>query len=478
CTEEEFVRLLHDHDYDIILADHSLPTWNGLEALKSLRELGKETPFILVTGSLGEERAVECLKAGASDYVLKDRIVRLPFAVKRALAEHHAHSERKRLEQQLLQTQKMETVGRLAGGIAHDFNNLLNVIGGYAELLRTSLDPDSPAQAQVAEIQKASERASGLTRQLLAFSRQQVLAPVALSLNAVVEGMQEMVRRLIGEDIELLINLAPELGSVKTDPGQMEQVIMNLVVNARDAMPEGGRLVLQTANIELDDSYCRQHVGVQPGPHALLSVNDTGVGMEQETLSHIFEPFFTTKDKSKGTGLGLATVYGIIKQSGGSVWAYSEPGKGSMFNIYLPRVDEPAESIRRASVPEGETRGTETLLVVEDEEGLRRLISESLRSRGYTVITACDGREAFELAEANGQRIRLLLTDVVLPQMSGGEVARQLTALYPTLRVIYMSGYTDRGLGANGDLQPGLHFLQKPFSLKALAAKIREVLDA
>jgi PAS domain S-box-containing protein len=389
-------------------------------------------------------------------------------------------SERKRLEAQLLQSQKMEAVGRLAGGVAHDFNNLLHVIVGYADFLARDLGPDHRGMARVTEIQKAATRAANLTRQLLAFSRQQVLQPQILNLNSVVEDMEAMLRRLIGEHIEFISALAPSLGSVRVDPGQVQQVIMNLVVNARDAMPRGGKLIFETANALLDESFCRGRSSLRPGPYVVLAVSDTGEGMDAETLSRIFEPFFTTKEQGKGTGLGLSTVYGILKQSGGDVTAYSEPGRGTTFKVFLPRVEE--QSVEGQSEPAPGTvvgrpvRGTETILVIEDEDALRLLIVEILEEAGYSLIEASRPSAALAVLAGGGAAIDLLLTDVVLPGMSGTEVAREVRGLSANVRVLFMSGYTDEAIGHHGVLEPGTPFLQKPFSADALLMKVREVL--
>jgi PAS domain S-box-containing protein len=384
-------------------------------------------------------------------------------------------TERKVLEKQLRQATKMEAVGRLAGGVAHDFNNLLTVINGYTELLMDKFASDPGAAIYLKEIAHAGERAASLTRQLLAFSRSQVLAPQVLDLNEVVSNLEKMLKRMIGEDIDLGTVLAPSLGRVKADPGQIEQVIMNLVVNARDAMPRGGSLTIETSNVELDETYARNHPSVEPGPHVMLAVTDTGVGMTAETQAHIFEPFFTTKERGKGTGLGLATVYGIIKQSGGSIWAYSELGQGSVFKIYLPIVSDGRVAEQLKTEPDS-YEGTETILVVEDEEGVRSMINLALLSAGYEVLET-DGAEcALEICAEYDGPIHLLLTDVVMPQVSGPMVAEKVAALRPEIKVLYMSGYTDDSVVRHGVLTQETPFIQKPFSPLALRKKIREVL--
>ncbi|MDP9267191.1 MAG: PAS domain S-box protein [Acidobacteriota bacterium] len=386
-------------------------------------------------------------------------------------------TERQGLEEQLRQSQKMEAVGRLAGGVAHDFNNLLTVIKGYSELMLDQLSPADPMRAEVEEVERAADRAAALTRQLLAFSRQQVLAPKVIDLNAVVSNMDKLLKRLLGEDIDLFAVLDQKIGSVRADPGQIEQVIMNLAVNARDAMPKGGKLTVETVNVTLDEGYAREHATVKPGNYVMLAVSDSGVGMDQVTLSHVFEPFFTTKESGKGTGLGLSTVYGIVKQSGGYIWAYSEIGIGTSFKVYLPRVDAAAEIIRPAIAADPH-RGHETVLLVEDEDGVRALIRQVLHRSGYTVLQAREGGEALLLCERHDGKIALLLTDVVLTQMSGTELAQRLLGIRPEMRVLYMSGYTDEAIVHHGVLTAGSSFLQKPFTNESLARKVREVIDA
>ncbi len=387
-------------------------------------------------------------------------------------------TERKLVEDQLLQAQKMESVGRLAGGVAHDFNNLLTIINGYGQLVRDQLDADDPRRVHLEEILKAGDRAASLTRQLLAFSRRQVLAPQVLDLNTVVSNMQKMLRRLIGEDVELVTDLSSDLGHVKADPGQIEQVIMNLAVNARDAMPQGGRLTIETQNVDFDPVYARSHFNAPPGPYVLLAVSDTGVGMDAVTQAHLFEPFFTTKEKGRGTGLGLAMVYGIVKQSGGYIWLYSEPGKGSSFKVYLPRVEDAVRAQAPAEAAKEGLQGWETVLLVEDEAALRTMVRRVLESNGYRVLEARHGDDALQVVEQHVGPVHLLLTDVVMPGMSGRELAEHLTSQHRGLKVLFMSGYTDDAIVHHGVLHPGAAFLQKPFTPEGMVRRVREVLDS
>ena len=386
-------------------------------------------------------------------------------------------TDRRHLAEQLRQSQKMQAVGELAGGISHDFNNLLMVVKGHGEMLLDRLADGSPLRQNVEQIQKAADRATALTRQLLAFSRKQVLQPRVLDLNEVVNGMIQMFARVIGENIELKFLPAPSLGHVKADPAQMEQVLLNLVVNARDAMPDGGRLTIETSNIEVDSTYGAQHAGMGPGHYTMLVVSDTGCGMDAATQSRIFEPFFTTKAQGKGTGLGLATVYGVVKQSGGFIWVYSEVDRGTTFKIYLPQVTADVDKRAADKEPSGPQPGHETILFVEDEESVRVLVRGYLETTGYRVLEAGDGVEALEAAAAHKGPIHILITDVVMPRLSGREVATRLSAKQPDLKVLYISGYTDDSIFRDGVLEGGMAFLQKPFNLKTLAQKIREVLD-
>ena len=602
-TDEDFRRELRDFAPDIVLADYSIPGFGGMEALEILQGEAPLIPLIVVTGSIDEETAAACIKAGAADYVLKTHLVRLGPAVRsalemrnsraeraaaeaalraseqrfRALVEHswdaialfgpdgailygspattrvlgydlaefvgrnaldliHPEdraavvgrlteamanpggrvdvaarvrhkdgswrylegvltnllddpsvggivnnyrdaTERRSLEQQVIQAQKMEAVGRLAGGVAHDFNNILTAIGGYTDLLLADLPLDDPRRQDVDEIHRAADRAAALTQQLLAFSRRQVLQPKVIDLNALVSNVEKLLGRLIGEDVQLATALAHDVGRVRADPGQLEQVIVNLAVNARDAMPAGGKLTIETRNVDLDAAYAAEHRTVVPGPYVVIAVSDTGTGMSTETQSHIFEPFFTTKEVGKGTGLGLATVYGIVKQSGGSIWVYSELGHGTTIKVYLPRVDEPPEPLAAPGLANPERlRGTETILLVEDEPAVRAVARQILARQGYTVLEAPDGPAALAMF-AGGGRVDLILTDVVMPGMSGRTLADQLATRWPGVRVLYMSGYTDDAIVRHGMLEPGLAYLQKPFRPDALVRKVREVLN-
>ena len=388
-----------------------------------------------------------------------------------------AYDELAQTQGQLEQAQKMDAIGRLAGGVAHDFNNLLTVILGRTDILLTQIKTEDPLRRGIALIQRTAGRAAELTKQLLAFSRKQVLEAVVLDLGVVTTDMKEMLARLIGEDIALVTNLAATLGHVKADRGQIEQVVMNLAINARDAMPQGGQLVVETANADLDDEYVRRNVGSRPGPHVMLAVSDSGVGIPRELQKHIFEPFFTTKEQGKGTGLGLATVYGIVKQSGGYIEVDSEPGRGTTFRIYLPRVDSASPAAERSPRAAAPTGGTETILLVEDEDGVRELARDILRSSGYTVLEGRNGAEGLLLGERHQGALDLLLTDVVMPRMSGRELAERMVSLRPELSVLYMSGYTDDAVIRHGVLGSDTAFLQKPFTPAALVQRVRETLD-
>lgn len=452
--------------------------WKGLVAPEERETLQARTAACLRGESIPVHQAWQAIhksgtrvwiESGATQIMWHNRPAVLAFFIDA--------TERKNLEDQLRQTQRMEAVGKLAGGVAHDFNNLLTAITGYASLLLLKLDSDDPLRKDVDEIRKAGERAATLTSQLLAFSRKQILAPQNLDLNQLVANMDKMLRRLIGEDIDLVTVPGQPIGCVKADPGQIEQVIMNLVVNARDAMPTGGKLTLETANVELDETYARSHVEVTPGPYAMLAVSDTGCGIDADTLSRIFEPFFTTKDFGKGTGLGLSTVYGIAKQSGGHIYVYSEPTRGTTFKIYLPRVEE---SVGPFELPKGVgelERGSETVLLVEDEKIVRNLVRNILQEKGYTVLEARNGDEALRVSGDHSGAIHLLVTDVIMPGMNGRELAQRMMNSRGDVKVLYMSGYTENAISRHGFLDPGVAFIQKPFTLATLTRKVREILD-
>jgi PAS domain S-box-containing protein len=597
-TRKQFAERLARHTYDLVLADYRLPNWTGMDALLELRRLGFDTPLILVTGALGDELAVDCVKAGAADYVLKENLARLKIAGMRAVLDKrrrdesikaqsdlkesaerfrklaqasfdailitqdgfvydvnrgHADmfgyssveevigrpitdfvaeesladvqrrfvnniegtyqlvglrkdgrrilleatgathviggrparitalrdmTERRSLEDQFRQAQKMEAVGRLAGGVAHDFNNLLTVIMSYTDMLSEGLAVQDPRADDLDQIRKAAVTATSLTRQLLAFSRHQVIEPRLVNLSDVVLMSNKMLNRLIGEDIDVVTTITKDPVAVMIDPGQLEQVIMNLAVNARDSMPRGGKLTLETAAVKIEADYARDQWLANSGRFAMLAVSDTGVGMDEATLARIFEPFFTTKEIGKGTGLGLATVFGIIKQSNGFIRVSTEIGRGTTFRVYLPLVDKPTE--RYDGQPELVQLpvGTETVLLAEDAAAVRAAARQILERCGYTVLEAPSGRDALNIALKRQLPIHLLLTDVIMPEMSGRELAEQFCELRPSAKVLYMSGYTDDAVVLHGILSAGIAYLQKPFSPATLARKVREVLDA
>jgi two-component system cell cycle sensor histidine kinase/response regulator CckA len=612
-TAEAMRIALEKGTWDVVLSDWSMPKFSAMGALEVLKESGLDLPFIIVSGTIGEESAADAMRAGAHDYVLKDKLARLGPAIERELrecrdrAEHReseigraaiveyaldaivgmehtgkitdfnpaaertfghsravalgqpladllvpeatrdAHraglekflatgfgpvigkrievtalcadgteipvelavsrigaavpprfigfmrdlSEHKRAEagrmraeealrrseEQLRQAQKMEAIGRLAGGVAHDFNNILSVILSYGDLILADLKAADPMRADIEEIRKAGSRAAGLTRQLLTFSRQQVVEPKILDLHEILRSTERMLQRILGEDIELTLVAPSAHGRVKADPSHIEQVILNMVVNARDAMPTGGKLTIETADVTLDDDYARNHVPSKAGRYVMMAISDNGAGMDRETQARIFEPFFTTKGQGKGTGLGLSTVFGIVQQSGGNIWVYSEPGRGTTFKIYLPWVEAGVSLPAQAAVAPTTLRGTETILLVEDEGQVRTIVMSILRKQGYHVIPAQHAGEALLLCEGRSGTIDLLLTDVVMPQMSGPELAKRLLASRPEMKVLCMSGYTDDSIVRHGVLESGVAFLQKPVTPGSLARKVREVLD-
>ncbi len=452
---------------EIKIPDLLLRTENGAVDLAALKKM-------LEQGGMGSIRK----KDGSVAYV-EFASHSLPFGggTTRLLSVDDI-TERRKLEDQLRQSQKMEAVGRLAGGVAHDFNNLLTIIAGYGSLVLEQLPAETSAAGYLTEVLKASERAASLTRQLLAFSRQQVLAPRLVDFNDLVTSVEKMMQRLIGENIEVVTILNPRLGQVKADPGQIEQVVMNLIVNSRDAMPKGGQITIETSNVELDKAYAHDHPEVKPGPYVLLAVSDTGIGMDAQVQKRIFEPFFTTKEKGQGTGLGLSMVYGIVRQSGGHIWVYSELNVGTVFKLYFPRSPETELSLPSRVSPSRGARGSETILLMEDEAPLRALVESVLKSKGYKVLAPKEVHKALEICRDHSGPIHLLLTDVVMPKMSGRELAEQVLAIHKNTKVVYMSGYTNDAIVQHGVLDSGVAFVQKPFSPEAIARKVREVLDA
>lgn len=469
---EEFEHALEQFAPHAVLSDHRLATFTGMDALDAAKRRMPDVPFIFVTGSLDEETAVECIKAGAWDYILKERLTRLGAAVTAALDLKRTRDELYRSQQQFLHAQKLEAVGRLAGGVAHDFNNLTTSILGACHLIAQSLAKDDPRQQDLAEIREAAERATGLTRQLLAFSRKGVTERQPVHLNSVVRGVHRLLERLIGEDVDLVTQLDPDVGWIQADPGQMEQVVVNLAVNARDAMPDGGRLLIETRHTSTGS--------LEPdgpsGGGVELSVTDTGTGMDAETRSHIFEPFFTTKG-SKGTGLGLATVDYIVRNTGGRIEVDSAPGRGTTFCLWFQTLSAPAQPTAAAPSVAPTLTGTETILIVEDEDSVRRLAVRILRALGYKVLDARSGTEALAISNRPEVDIDLLITDLVMPGLGGQEVAWRLRASRPQLKLIFASGYPDPELLPRDELRAGAGVLQKPYAPDELARKVRSVLD-
>jgi len=475
---------LQRQTWDIVISDYEMPNFGGFEALQVLKENGQDLPFILVSAVVSEETAVAAMKAGAHDYIMKRKLARLVPAIERELREAQtriagkaAEAALRQSEEQLQQAQKLEAVGRLAAGVAHDFNNILTAITGHSELMLRQLGADDPRRKHAEQIEKSAYMAAALTRQLLTFSRKQVIEPRVLKLNEVILNIEKMLRRLIGEDIEFHTVLDPTAGHIKADPGQIEQVIMNLAVNARDAMLNGGKLTLTTASTTLDEKYLKNFPELSAGEYVLLAVADTGTGMSDEVKAHLFEPFFTTKPAGKGTGLGLATCFGIVKQNGGHINVYSELGSGTTFRIYFPQVRSEVEPDRVHTKSVEVAGGGETVLLVEDETAVRELAALTLREKGYTVFEAANGKDGLRLARRQDGKIDLVLTDVVMPVMGGKEMADTLHESYPETKVLFTSGYTEDAIGHHGVLRPGIVFLQKPYMAATLARKVREVLD-
>jgi len=484
-TRQAFVAALKEGRMNVILADYSVPGFDGMTALTLARQHCPDVPFLFVSATIGEELAIDTMLQGATDYVLKQRLGRLVPSVQRALRELDDRAERKRVEEalrqsekQFRQSQKMEAVGRLAGGIAHDFNNLLTVIMGYSQVLLTELGPQHPLRGKIEETLKAGERAATLVRQLLTFSRKQSLDPKILSLNTAVTSLENLLSRLIGEDVKLVSKLDPANGRLRADQAQLEQVLVNLVVNARDAMPKGGTLTIETTQVELTRSpvYCL--TPLPPGSYVRLAVSDTGCGMDRKTQSHIFEPFFTTKEEGVGSGLGLSTVFGIVTQCGGAIDVTSRVGHGTRFDLYFPRVESDVISTAPIRSSGQSQRGTESILLVEDEPSVRTLIRDELRKLGYRVIEAKNGIEACLLATQQAGLFQLLLTDIVMPGMGGRELAQHLSVINPDLRTLFISGYMDDVGIMAGQEEGTTSFLQKPFTPEVLAGAVRNLLDA
>ena len=492
----EGLELLQRTLVDLVLVDLRMPDMHALDFLRQLRHRGQSVPVVVVTGQGDETAAVAALKLGAYDYICKREgyLTRVPYAIDNAIdrfrlmqlnrrleAEladrERAEAERARLSEQLQQAQKIESLGRLAGGVAHDFNNLLTVITGHADLMLENLALDAPLRENVRNVSAATRRASDLTRQLLAFGRRQLLQPRVMDLNESIRESTSMLSGLLSESVELVTVLDPDLGHVEADPSQLNQLLVNLAVNARDAMPHGGRLTIETDNVSIDDEEAQRHPSFRPGSYVMLAVSDTGIGIQNDVLPHIFEPFFTTKEHGKGTGLGLSMVYGIVKQSGGWIWVSSEVGRGTTFKVYLPRV-EGALSVIGAPAALDSPRGDETVLVVEDQQEVRSLMLHVLRTHGYDVIEAADGPSAVAACEAVARPISLVVTDVVMPGMSGPTLAAHLRTVRPDMRVLYVSGYTDAAVFEHGMGEQPVTFLQKPFTPSQLTRKVREVLDA
>ncbi len=482
---KDFTAQLEKKDWDIIISDYSLPTFDGLGALEILKEKGLKIPFILISGSVGEEKAVEAMKAGAHDYILKDNFIRLIHAVKRELAEaeekRRIQAELNHTEEQLRQSQKLEAIGRLAGGIAHDFNNILTVIATCAERAQESIDNKELAMKSIQQIIRAEERATSLTKQLLAFSRQQILQPTIVNVGDILIDFQKMLNRIIGEDVTLSIDIKPNIHNVQADPAQIEQVIMNLVVNARDALPQGGTIKIEASNAKIGPNekflYGQECI---PGDYLKLIVRDSGCGMPDDVLMKIFDPFFTTKPVGKGTGLGLSTVFGIIRQCKGLVHVESKTNQGSAFFVYLPKSDSqvPLDRNRDPKISSiANTRATKNILYVEDEDVLREVVCDGLKAYGYNVVTASSGKSALEIIRTRGRDFDLLIIDVVMPEMDGPELAKSVRTIAPDLKILFLSGYLGDTLESRGIDWNSSGFLEKPFTAKILLKKLETLLQ-
>jgi len=467
---------VNSREWDLVISDFSMPQFSGVEALSLVRKKKPDTPFIFVSGTMGEETAVAAMRNGAQDYLMKGNLKRLVPAVQRELRDAEERHKGKRLEQQVQQLQKFEAIGRLAGGIAHDFNNMIGAVLGWSELGYEEAPPGSRLRERFQKIREQSQRAAKLTSQLLAFGRRQLLQPRKVNLNILVQEEMSFLGKVIGADIEIRVYGAEDLRVTEADPTQIEQVLMNLCLNARDAMPDGGKLIIETQNVEIGDEYCRTHAYGKPGSYVLLSVSDTGIGMNSATLEHIFEPFFTTKEVGRGTGLGLATVYGVVKQHGGFVYVYSEVGRGTSFRVYLlayASAHEPRELQR----DEKHVRGNELILLADDHEGLRDSGREMLEALGYRTILAHNGAEALELFKSRYHQIDLVILDVVMPEISGPDAYVKMAAIRPGVRVIFTTGYTSEAAPLIALMEKGAPVLQKPYGLTSLSQMVRAALD-
>ncbi len=475
----DFEHQIRSGCYDLVLSDYSLPTFDGLSAVAIVRAQRPDVPVILVSGTVGEEFAIESLKNGATDYVLKTRLKRLVPAVQRAMREVDERTEHRRLEAQFIEAQKMEVIGQLAAGVAHDFNNILGVIMGYSDMLLLKVPSEHPLRNYVEEIRRASERAAGLTLQLLVFGRKQTVQPVVMDLNVVLRDLENMLERLIDDNITLTLAPGTHSGHIRADPGYIGQVLMNLAVNARDAMPDGGRLTIATSRVRVDEHSSHAYPGSHLGECIMLSVSDTGTGMREEVKARIFEAFFTTKPVGKGTGLGLATCKTIIQQSGGSMSVTSEVGLGTSFQILFPCTEQPLDLAAPPEANETLPRGTETLLVVEDDPALRQLAVEVLQNQGYHVLPAFNGQDGLNMARTHqGPPIQLVVTDLIMPVVGGKVMAEWLKVTYPEIKVLFTSGYTDDTISHHGVLDAGVDFLHKPYTPATLTRKVRQMLDA
>jgi len=477
-TRAEFLAQLESGGHDLILSDFSVPTLDGLSALKILRSQLPRLPFIFVLGIKGESFLIELIKSGATDYVFKSRLAKLVPAVRRAIIEVEHRAEHQLMESKFIEAQKMEVIGQLAAGVAHDFNNILGVIMGYSDILRMKLPTVHPLRNYIEEIRRAADRAAGLTLQLLVFGRKQTVQPIVIDLNSVVRDMEELLKRLIEENISLTIELRNIPSFILADPGHIGQVLMNLAINARDAMPEGGRLSIEISKITLDVNYTETYPDLIPGDFIRISVNDTGTGMTEAVKARIFEAFFTTKPAGKGTGLGLATCQTIVKQSGGFMSVCSELSKGTTFQIYFPCVSQPQEFSAKPVMCDSLPSGSETLLLVEDDMALRNLAVEILRPQGYNVLTAANGLDGLNVARTHlGSPIQMVVTDVIMPQMSGKDMSELLKLSNSDLKVLFVSGYSDEVISQQGILKAGVNYLPKPYTPAKLSRKIRDMLD-